>query len=92
MKCEIVATLAATLLVTSAFAQTPKLATDETMVKSPDAGIEIYVRNKRPTDMTLFRPEHARQCLLIGEHRTKLRTQRLGCSRPISEVERPILL
>ena len=57
MKCEIVAALAATLLVTSAFAQTPKLATDETMVKSPDAGIEIYVRNKRPTDMTSFRPE-----------------------------------
>src|SRR5512133_1129881 len=27
------------------------------MVKSPDAGIEIYVRNKRPANMTAFRPE-----------------------------------
>ena len=57
MKFEIAAALAATLLATSAFAQTPKLATDEMMVKSPDADIEIYVRNKRPTDMTSFRPE-----------------------------------
>ena len=27
------------------------------MVKSPDPGIEIYVRNKRPADMTAFRSE-----------------------------------
>ena len=27
------------------------------MVKSPDPGIEIYVRNKRPANMTAFRPE-----------------------------------
>ena len=27
------------------------------MVKSPDQGIEIYVRNKRPADMNSFRPE-----------------------------------
>jgi alpha-beta hydrolase superfamily lysophospholipase len=57
MKFEIAAALAATLLATSALAQTPKLATDEMMVNSPDPGIEIYVRNKRPTDMTSFRPE-----------------------------------
>ena len=57
MKFEIAAAVAATLLATSAFAQTPKLATDEMMVKSPDADIELYVRNKRPTDMTSFRPE-----------------------------------
>ena len=57
MKFEIAAALAAALFGTSAFAQTPKLATDEMMVKSPDADIEIYVRNKRPTDMTSFRPE-----------------------------------
>jgi pimeloyl-ACP methyl ester carboxylesterase len=57
MKFEIAAALAATLFATSAFAQTPKLATDEMMVKSPDPDIEIYVRNKRPTDMTSFRPE-----------------------------------
>ena len=57
MKIEIAAALAATLLATSAFAQTPNLVTDEMMVKSPDPGIEIYVRNKRPTGMTSFRPE-----------------------------------
>ena len=34
MKFEIAAALAATLFATSAFAQTPKLATDEMMVKS----------------------------------------------------------
>ena len=27
------------------------------MVPSADPGIEIYVRNKRPADMTAFRPE-----------------------------------
>ena len=27
------------------------------MVPSSDAGIEIYVRNKRPADMASFRPE-----------------------------------
>jgi pimeloyl-ACP methyl ester carboxylesterase len=58
MKLQIVAAaFAATLLVASAFAQAPKLATDEIMVKSPDPGIEIYVRNKHPAGMTSFRPE-----------------------------------
>src|SRR6185369_3288196 len=43
---------------TSALAQSPvKLVTEEMMVPSTDAGIEIYVRNKRPADMTSFRPE-----------------------------------
>ena len=40
-----------------AWAKTPRLVTEETMVKSTDAGIEIYVRNKRPVDMRSFRPE-----------------------------------
>jgi pimeloyl-ACP methyl ester carboxylesterase len=40
-----------------ALAQSPRLVTDEFMVKSPDPGIEIYVRNKRPADMTAFRSE-----------------------------------
>lgn len=30
---------------------------EEMMVPSADAGIEIYVRNKHPVDMTAFRPE-----------------------------------
>ncbi|MCP4620086.1 MAG: alpha/beta hydrolase [Bradyrhizobium sp.] len=40
-----------------ALAQTPQLVTEEMMVKSSDPGIEIYVRNKRPANMTSFRPE-----------------------------------
>lgn len=40
-----------------ALAQMPQLVTEETMVKTADPGIEIYVRNKRPANMTSFRPE-----------------------------------
>src|SRR5580700_2290573 len=42
---------------TSAIAQSPKLIMEEMMVPSLDAGIDIYVRNKRPSDMTSFGPE-----------------------------------
>ena len=42
---------------TPAIAQTPSLVTDEMMLKTGDPGIEIYVRNKRPANMTIFRPE-----------------------------------
>lgn len=42
---------------TAAHAQAPRLVTEEFMVKSPDPGIEIYVRNKRPADLATFRPE-----------------------------------
>jgi pimeloyl-ACP methyl ester carboxylesterase len=38
-------------------AQSQALITEEMMVKSPDPGIEIFVRNKRPAAMTSFRPE-----------------------------------
>src|SRR6202048_4748986 len=38
-------------------AQTPRIVMEEMMVPSGDPGIEIYVRNKRPADMTSFRPE-----------------------------------
>lgn len=38
-------------------AQSQQLVTEEMMVKSPDPGIEIFVRNKRPAGMTSFRPE-----------------------------------
>ena len=47
----------ATLLSIPALAQTRALVTEEMMVKTGDPGIEIYVRNKRPADMTTFRPE-----------------------------------
>src|SRR5215510_12493977 len=52
-----VGAFAAAAIASSASAQTPQLVTEEMMVKSPDAGIEIYVRNKRPASMTPFRPE-----------------------------------
>ena len=49
--------LLATLFSIPALAQTRALVTEEMMVKTADPGIEIYVRNKRPADMTSFRPE-----------------------------------
>jgi pimeloyl-ACP methyl ester carboxylesterase len=48
---------AVAMMATSALAQTPKLATEEMMVPALDPGIEIYVRNKHPADMTSFQPE-----------------------------------
>src|SRR5712691_7839780 len=41
----------------AALAQSPRIVMEEMMVPSSDAGIEIYVRNKRPADMTSFRSE-----------------------------------
>lgn len=49
--------LAAVLFGGSALAQSKALVTEEAMVKASDPGIELYVRNKRPADMTTFRPE-----------------------------------
>src|SRR5215213_2172376 len=46
----------AAMIATAASAQT-HLVSEDIMVKSPDAGIEIFVRNKRPANMTSFRPE-----------------------------------
>src|SRR5437660_3044494 len=41
----------------AALAQSPRIVMEEMMVPSSDVGVEIYVRNKRPADMTSFRPE-----------------------------------
>lgn len=49
--------LAALAVAGTASAQNAKLITEEMMVPSSDAGIELFVRNKRPADMTSFRPE-----------------------------------
>src|SRR5262245_64347627 len=46
------AVLLSAILNSPASAQTPQLVTEEMMVKSSDPGIEIYVRNKRPANMT----------------------------------------
>jgi pimeloyl-ACP methyl ester carboxylesterase len=42
-------------MLTGASAQTPRVVVEEMMVPSADAGIQIYVRNKRPAEMTAFR-------------------------------------
>jgi pimeloyl-ACP methyl ester carboxylesterase len=47
----------AAMSASAALAQSSRLVTEETMVNSADPGIEIYVRNKRPADMNVFRPE-----------------------------------
>ena len=52
----VLGSLAAAMIATAAPAQT-QIQTEEMMVKSPDAGIELYVRNKRPAGITAFSPE-----------------------------------
>lgn len=52
-----IAFLASVLAVSFADAQPRGLVTEEMTVPSTAAGIELYVRNKRPADMTAFRPE-----------------------------------
>ena len=51
-----IAAFAATMA-TGALAQAPRIVMEEMMVPSSDPGIQIYVRNKRPADMTAFRPD-----------------------------------
>ena len=53
---DVVGGIIAALIATAASAQT-QLVSEDIMVKSPDPGIEIFVRNKRPANMTAFRPE-----------------------------------
>ncbi|MFL5064949.1 MAG: alpha/beta hydrolase [Xanthobacteraceae bacterium] len=43
-------------MASGALAQSPQIVTEEMMVPS-DSGIELYVRNNKPADMTAFRPE-----------------------------------
>ncbi|MDA8248384.1 MAG: alpha/beta fold hydrolase [Rhodospirillales bacterium] len=49
--------LAAAAAVPAAAAPPPAVVTEEAMVPSGDPGIDIYVRNKRPADMTQFAPD-----------------------------------
>lgn len=49
--------LAGIALASPASALEPELASEDMMLKSSDPGIEIYVRNKRRADMSVFRPE-----------------------------------
>jgi len=48
---------AAMIAMTAAARADTRIVMEEIMVPSSDSGIEIYVRNKRPADMTSFRPE-----------------------------------
>ena len=56
MKLALFGGLIAAAIATTASGQT-QLVSEDIMVKSPDAGIEIFVRNKRPANMTAFRAE-----------------------------------
>ena len=56
LAAAIAAAFAAQVGATHVLAQAPKVVMEEMMVPS-EAGIEIYVRNKRPADMSAFRPE-----------------------------------
>jgi pimeloyl-ACP methyl ester carboxylesterase len=44
-------------MATASLAQTPQLVMEEMTVPAADPGIEIYVRNKHPADMTAFRAD-----------------------------------
>jgi pimeloyl-ACP methyl ester carboxylesterase len=57
MIAKLILATIATLAATQAPAQSPAIVMEEMMVPAADAGIEIYVRNKRPADMATFRPE-----------------------------------
>jgi formylmethanofuran:tetrahydromethanopterin formyltransferase len=49
-------TAAASAVAKSAITEASKMIIEEMMVPASDAGIEIFVRNKRPPEMNTFRP------------------------------------
>ncbi len=57
MKLALMALAGLVLASGVARAQAPQIVMEEFMAPSSDAGIEIYVRNKRPANLTTFRPE-----------------------------------
>lgn len=57
VRAGLIALVASAILGSAALAQTPQLVTEEFMVPSSDAGIELYVRNKRPANLAAPRPE-----------------------------------
>jgi len=59
----IAAPIAAPLLASGAAAQAPSLVTEEYMIPTGDAGIEVFVRNKRSESMAAFVP--ARTLLFV---------------------------
>src|SRR5437016_5204828 len=57
MKSMLIAASAGLAMTAAASAQSPQFVMEEVMVPSSEAGIEIYVRNKRLADRESFRPE-----------------------------------
>lgn len=57
MRATAALALAATLATALPAAAQAPLAMDEAMIDSPQPGVKIYVRNKRPAEMTRFTPE-----------------------------------
>jgi pimeloyl-ACP methyl ester carboxylesterase len=53
----LIGTFVAAMFATGVRAQSASLITEEMMVMPSDPGIEIYVHNKRPSEMSAFRPE-----------------------------------
>lgn len=49
--------IVATLAATQVHGQAPSIVAEDTLVPALDAGISIFVRNKRPANLTAFRPE-----------------------------------
>ncbi|HVG52304.1 MAG TPA: alpha/beta fold hydrolase, partial [Xanthobacteraceae bacterium] len=54
---SIVAGLVTAIAASNALAQAPRIVSEDMMVPAVDAGIEIFVRNKRLSNMTEFRPD-----------------------------------
>jgi len=54
---KLVLATVATLAATQVRAQAPSIVAEDMMVPAFDPGIEIFVRNKRPANLTRFRPE-----------------------------------
>jgi len=54
---KLIAAAVVTLAIAPAFAQTPKIVMEEFTVPAVDPGIQIYVRNKHPASLSVFRPE-----------------------------------
>jgi pimeloyl-ACP methyl ester carboxylesterase len=57
MIAKLILATVATLAATQVQAQTPAIVMEDMMVPALDPGIEIFVRNKRPANLTTFRPE-----------------------------------
>lgn len=56
MLIKLLLATAVVMVAMPALAQAPRIVMEEFMVPAVDPGVQIYVRNKRPADLTAFRP------------------------------------